>query len=155
MIYSLDIETPANTAKADALHTPLKVTEGLVYRVEIQFPIGCAGLLYCAVHDGAYSAWPSTPGEWFRGDASTIAFDDTYLKLSEPFQFDIITYNLDDTYAHAVLIRIGMVSHDVFMARFLPSYSWKYYKKMLDEMREEEERRRAEAAGAPLGWIEE
>ena len=154
MIYSIDIETPKNTEEDDPQHSILKVTKGLVYRIEIQFPRGCAGLAYCAIYDGGHPAWPATAGAWFRGSGNTIAFDDTYLKLVEPFEFDVLTYNLDDTYKHSILVRIGLVSHEVFMARFLPSYSWKYYKKMLDEMREEEERRREAAAGAPLGWIE-
>ena len=154
MIYSAETDTPKNTAKDDPKRTALKVTRGLVYRVEIQFPRGCAGLACCSVYDGGYSVWPSHPGDWFWGNANTIAFNDTYLKLVEPYEFNVLSYNLDDAYKHGILVRIGMVSHEVFMARFLPSYSWKYYKKMLDEMREEEERRRAEAAGAPLGWIE-
>lgn len=134
MIYSIDFETPKDTLEADARPTVLKVTKGLVYRVEIQFPRGCAGLLGCAVFDGSHQVWPSNLGQWFRGNANTIQFDDTYLKLTEPFQFDIFTYNLDDTYAHTVLVRVGMVSDDVFMARFLPSYSWEYFKEMMEEM---------------------
>ena len=154
MIYWADISTPKNTAKADAQRTPLKVTKGLVYRVEVQFPRGCAGLLYCSIYDGGYSAWPSQPGEWFRGNRNTIGFDDPYLKLAEPYEFDILTYNLDDTYAHSVLVRLGLVSQEVFMARFLPSYSWKYFKKMLDEMKREEEERRKAIIEEPFGWIE-
>ena len=154
MIYSVETDTPKNTLKDAPKRSVFKVTKGLVYRVEIQFPRGCAGLAYCSVYDGGYCVWPSHPGDWFRGSANTIGFDDTYLKLVEPYEFNVLSYNLDDSYKHSILVRIGMVSHEVFMARFLPSYSWKYFKKMLDEMREEEERRRREAAGAPLGWIE-
>ena len=155
MIYTADISTLENTFKVDAKPTVLKVTKGLVYRVEVEFALNCAGLAYCVICDGTHQVWPSNPGTWFRGDGSIIGFDDTYLKLIEPFQFDIYTYNLDDTYPHTIIIRIGMVSKDVFMARFLPSYSWKYYKKMLDEMREEEERRRRSEEVGPLTWIEE
>jgi hypothetical protein len=154
MIYSADISTPKDTAKAAAQHTSLKVTKGLVYRVEIQFPRGCAGLLYCAVLDGGHPVWPSSLGEFFRGNANTISFDDSYLKLSEPYEFDVVTYNLDDTYEHSVLIRLGFVSQEIFMARFLPSYSWDYFKKMLEDLAAEQEARRKAAASSPLGWIE-
>lgn len=155
MIYSIDINTPKDTTKANLKQSILKVTKGLVYRVEIEFPVGCAGHTRCAIFDGGHPVWPSSLGEFFRTDGYCIAFDDTYLKQVEPFQFEIFTYNLDDTYAHSVLVRVGMVSHDIFMARYLPSYSWKYYKQMLEELRVEEERRRQKAAGQPLGWIEE
>lgn len=153
MIYLADITTPKNTAKADALQTVLKITKGLVYRVEIQFPRGCAGLAYCCIQDGAHPVWPTNTDDWFRGNANTIAFDDTYLKLIEPFQFDVYTYNLDDTYSHAILVRVGVVSDEVFMARFLPSYSWEYFKKMLEEMAKAEEERMKAAAREPYAWI--
>ena len=154
MIYSADISTPKDTLKTDPKQSVLTVTKGLGYRVEIQFPRGPQGLAGCAVYDGGHPVWPSTMGEWFRGNANTIAFDDTYLKLAAPYQFDIYTYNEDDHYPHSILFRIGFVSEEVFMARFLPSYSWKYFKKMLEEMKAEQEKKIMEALGKPLAWIE-
>ena len=154
MIYSADISTPKNTFKVNAKRTVLNVTKGLAYRVEIQFPRGCVGLAYCAIYDGGHPVWPSTLGEWFRGNANTIGFDDCYLKLAAPYQFDIYTYNLDDTYPHSILFRIGFVSKEIFMARFLPSYSWKYFKKMLEEMKKEQEKAIMETLNKPLAWIE-
>ena len=85
MIYSKFITTPANTLQSNPLRTSIKVTKGLVYKVEIMFPPGSLGLLRVAIFDGAYQAWPSTVGEWFRTDGETISYDDTYLKESAPF----------------------------------------------------------------------
>ena len=97
--------------------------------------------------------WPSNLGEWFRASHVPIAFDDTYFKTIEPFEFDIYTANDDDTYSHGALVRIGLVSKEIFMARFLPSYTYKYFLEMLETMRAEEEARRREIIESPFPWI--
>jgi hypothetical protein len=131
MIYSATIETLKNTAISTPKKTQLVVTTGLVYKVEVVFPAGSAGLMGVAILDGSLRVWPSTAGEWFVGDGNIISFDDVYLKEDAPYIFDIHTYNLDDTYAHKVYIRIGFVTKEIFMARFLPHLSYKYFEEML------------------------
>jgi len=169
MIYSKYITTPANTSEKLPKRTVLKVTKGLVYKVEIMFPPGSAGLLRCAIFDGFYQAWPSTSGEYFRTEMETISYPDTYLKEAQPFQFDIITWNEDNTYDHALVVRLGMVSERVFMARFLPTYGWEEFEKMLKEIRavqefeiemakakllKEESELREQILTTPFPWME-
>lgn len=131
MIYSVTIETAKDTAISAAKKTQLVVTNGLVYKIEVVFPAGSSGLMGIAIFDGSLQVWPSTIGEWFVGDSVVISFDDVYLKEAAPFIFGVLTYNLDDTYAHKVYIRVGFVTKEIFMARFLPHLSYKYFEKML------------------------
>jgi len=154
MIYSAEIKLETTSTLTNPTQKILKVTKGLVYKVEIQFPPGCAGLAHVGIFDGAYSCWPSTPGETFNLDGSTISFDDTYLKLAEPFQFEIWGYNDDTLWPHTIHVRIGLVSGDIFMARFLPSYSWDYYLKQLKEAEEKQKEKREEVLEHPFPWVE-
>lgn len=140
MIYSKTITTPANTSKENALRSALKVSKGLVYRVEIDFPTGPSGLLHVTILDGNYQAWPSSPDDTFNTNGVVIGFDDTYLKLQDPAHFTVVTYNLDDTFEHSVQVRIGLVSKEIFMARFLPSIT---YDKMLELLRKAEAEQQA------------
>lgn len=151
MIYTKTVTTLSGTSK----HVVMPVTSGLVYKVEVEFPGGCAGLLSVAINDGGHQLYPSSPGETFASDDHVIAFDDTYLKTAAPFQFDIYTKNDDDTYPHKVQIRVGMVSAEIFMARFLPTYTYKYFKEMLDVMAKEQEERLAAIRESPMPWVEE
>jgi len=151
MIYSADITTPKNTAKTSLKKTVINVTKGLVYKVELCFPSGSAGLLGAAVFDGLFQVWPASVGEFFTGDDDAIAFDDMYLKEAAPFEFQCYTYNEDDTYSHALAVRIGLVSKDVFLARFLPQKSYDYFVKLLRQMEDE----RAELAAIQRELIEE
>lgn len=157
MIYTAKIDTPKNTSKSSPKRTKLDICKGLVYQVEFLFPPGCAGLTGVCVCDGGHQLWPSTSGEFFETEGETISFMDTYLKLVSPWHFDIFTYNSDDTYSHACHVRIGMVAKEIFMARFLPTYTYDHFISLLKQM-EEEQRARSEAEASeilsnPFPWL--
>lgn len=144
MIYSASITTGANANGGTLVKTSLRITKGLVYRVELDFPTGSAGLLKVVIFDGSLQLWPFSVGEYFTGDGIKIEFEDVYLKESAPFYFDIYTLNLDTVYEHFVNIRIGFVSKEIFMARFLPHLSYKYFEEMLKRLQVEQETRAEE-----------
>lgn len=137
MIYTANITTEKKTEQTDLKKTVLHVTKGLVYKVEFYFPSGSAGLMGVAVFDGLYQVWPSNMGEFFVGEDQLIAFDDMYLKEAQPFEFQCYTYNIDETYPHFVSVRIGLVSSEVFLARFLPTKGHDYLVKLRRKMIEE------------------
>lgn len=154
MIYQASIITPLNTPVNTPLHTVLKVSKGLIYRVEFFIPPGPEGDLGIAVFDGSYQVWPSSLGEWLRPNDVLISFEDTYLKMIEPFQFDIYTYNLDLVNNHFTQIRIGLVSKEAFMARFMPSLTWDKYLEVLRSIEAQQELARQEIIASPFPWIE-
>jgi len=157
MIYTANITTLKNTAKTDPKKTTIRVTQGLVYKVEFYFPAGSAGLMGLAVFDGLFQVWPSSGGEFFLGDDLTIPFDDLYLKEAAPFEFQCYTYNTDDTYNHLVIARIGLVSSEVFMARFMPTRDRQYFKRLRQKILSERANRlvvqRELLAGETLEWL--
>lgn len=134
MIYVANITTEENRAKTNLKKTVLHVTKGLVYKVELYSPSGSAGLMGVAVFDGLYQVWPSNAGEYFVGEEQLIAFDDLYLKDTAPYAFQIYTYNIDTIHEHFVSVRIGLVSKDVFLARFMPTKGHEYLADLLMKM---------------------
>ena len=153
MIYTIDFNIPKNTPENSPHHDKLIVTRGLVYRVEFQFPAGCAGLVGIVVSDGGFQVWPSTLGNWFITDNFVIAFDDMYLKSADPFQFDFWGYNLDDTYDHTVYGRIGLSDKEIFMARYLPNVAYELMQKELAKAGEAQEAERQAVLASPFPWI--
>lgn len=127
MVFSVSITTSNGTAKADATKTVLKVCKGLAYRFEVEFPPGCSGLQHVQIFDGSYQVYPASQQDSFHSDARVISFDDLYLKTAEPFEFLIKTWNLDETWAHTVQVRIGMASSEAFMSRYMPSLTWEKF----------------------------
>lgn len=156
MIYTATINTPKETFSDNKQRRSISLTKGLIYKVEIAFPPGSMGLLHVALYDGSYQLWPSTPGETFYADSYTLEFEDLHLKLAPPWEFQIETYNDDDTHGHDVQIRIGMVDKEVFMARYLPSMAYEQLVRMIAEETRKQEERRAidlEAAIAEIAEI--
>jgi len=153
VIYQKTISTVITDYATLPKQTILKVCKGLVYKVEIAFPPGPAGLLKVQIFDGGHQVWPSTPGEYFATEAQTISFDDTLLKLAAPFQYNIYTINECEKFTHEVTIRIGMVSQELYIARFLPSVA---YEQMLKVLAEETKRQEAEKEAIieePFTWL--
>lgn len=157
MIFTANIKTPANTSQASLLKTTINVTKGLVYKVEFYFPSGSEGKMGVAVFDGLYQVWPSNVGVFFLGSDNTIPFDDLYLKSSAPFELQCYTYNTDDIFDHLVSVRIGLVSNEVYMARFLPSKTYEEFVTLLAQMKaekeEQEKQQRARITRTPFRFI--
>jgi len=157
MIYLANIVTEKNRAVTAPKRTILDVTKGLVYKVEFNFPSGSAGLVGVAVFDGLYQVWPSSVGQFFTSDAETIGFDDLYLKESAPYKFDVYTYNADDTYDHELNVRVGLVSNEMYVARFLPHKGYEYFMQLLEKVRAEQaaaaEAQRQVIAETPFEWL--
>jgi len=158
VIYSKHITTVKKTDGLVYYRDRLRVTRGLVYKVELFFPRGSAGLLGAAIFDGGCSVWPSNVGEFFTGDDELISFDDLYLKEAAPYEFDIYTYNLDTEHNHAVDVRLGLVSKEAYQARFLPSIAWGQFgemmAKLLAEQAEKAVKQKEIIAKEEFEWIE-
>jgi len=77
-------------------------------------------------------------------------------KKEEPFEFTVMTYNEDETYEHTVAVRIGLVSKEVFLARFMPTKTHEYLADLLlrlaIERQELELLQRELISDAPLEW---
>jgi len=155
VIYQKTISTVITTYAVTPKRTVLNVCKGLVYKIEIEFPPGPAGLLKVQIFEGGHQRWPSTPGEFFASDNRIIAFDDTLLKLTPPFQYDIYTWNECDKFSHEVIVRIGMVSKEIYMARFLPSVAYEQMLKILAKETKRQEAEKEAIIETPFSWIKE
>ena len=133
MIYASTISTDEGTAEGSKDDVVLKLTSGLIWMFELDFPPGCCGLLHVQIFDGLYQVLPSSIGENMHGDAVTMRFDDLYFKQGAPFELKIRTWNDDDTWPHTVQIRVGMASGELEMSRYMPGMAWKNFEKLMAE----------------------
>lgn len=109
MYYDFAVTVPANTAKTSPVKQALKITHGIIHRVEIQFPAGCAGLAHCKINDALHQRWPTNPPGDFSSDDFIIGIDENLEFFTEPYQLEAICWNTDDTYQHIITIRIGLL----------------------------------------------
>ena len=134
MIYTSSITTEAATAEGSIPDVTIKITPGLIWLFEVDFPPGCCGLLHVQIFDGSYQVMPATPGESLHGEAVTLRFDDLYLKQAAPFELKIRTWNDDATWLHATQVRIGVASTKAEMSRYMPAFAFDDFEKLLSEM---------------------
>lgn len=120
MIRAKTLTLDAGGSSTSPTRTVWKLTSGMIYRFELSFPPGPSGLVGVRVYDHTRQLYPLDEGEWFTGDAEVIAFDETHLVDVEPFELVILAYNADEKYSHSVQLRIGFLTRDLYIARFLP-----------------------------------
>lgn len=108
MDYAYAVATPKNTAKANAVATDLKLTAGTIKQVWMVHPEGCHGLAYAAIFHGGHQLYPHNPDEAYHGNDVPMIFEDN-VELESPALLTLKTWNLDDTYAHTLYLRITVL----------------------------------------------
>lgn len=115
MYYDFSFTIPANTAKASPEELDVKLTHGIIHRLEIGFPRGCAGLAHFVILEGLHQRWPTNPQGSFNTDGYTIAFNEHLKFTHEPYILTLSGWNLDDTYDHTLEVRIGILPSEVLI----------------------------------------
>jgi len=113
MLYSQEIIIPANTEKTDYQKDVFKLTKGIITRISVFFPWGCAGLVYVRIEQKTWQVFPLSRGEWLNGNDRAFDFKTRIEFTSEPYEVIVCSYNEDDTYEHKPLVSVEMVKGTV------------------------------------------
>ena len=138
MIYSYPITFAAGTDESSQEEFTLPLSKGLIYLVEFRFPPGSSGLTRFRIYYQGYQLYPKNNLGYFNGNDDTIRFDDTQLIDVIPYQLILRGYNLDVTWEHEIFLRIGVISEEKYLQRYLPNIAEKI-------IREENERNEEKA----------
>jgi len=119
--YDVPLTIPANTPDLTPEDLEVKLTHGVIHRVEVEFPKYCAGLAYLQIYHMGHQVWPTNPGGAFNTDDYIIVIDDYFELLGPPYVLKLRGWNLDDTYSHTITVRFGMYPAWVARAIYGPS----------------------------------
>lgn len=144
MIYGTLITTASGKSINEATRTPLKITKGLIWLMEVDFPPGCVGLVHLQIFDGKYQLLPASPGKTLSGDGRLLRYDDLYLKQAAPYELTVVTWNEDELWDHNIQVRVGLASSRLFMARYMPSIGWEDFVTQVEEARQMQEAAKVE-----------
>jgi hypothetical protein len=108
MDFKYVVKTTKNTTEPHAVLTDMKLTEGVIRKVQLLHPEGCHGLAYASIWFGGHQLYPSNPEVAYHGNAVPMEFEDNY-ELKGPAILKLKTWNLDDTYDHSVYVRITVL----------------------------------------------
>jgi len=106
MIYTASIITSANTSKANAKITEIKITNGVITQVMVLFPAGSASKVRVQLFMGGHQFVPSTPGQDLTGD-DTLIVSPEFLEVNDaPRIITIKTSSAGSTYDHTIEVMI-------------------------------------------------
>ena len=109
MYYVKAITITAGTTEAAPVEETLKVTKGIIHRVEVEFYPGPRRYASVRILFHDHQVWPTNPDTAFSTDGYTIAFDEYLDVSSAPLDLIIQGYAPDADYNHVVTIRIGLL----------------------------------------------
>jgi hypothetical protein len=106
MIYQAELVIPANTLQSEPYFVDFTLPKGVITRLAILFPFGCAGLVHVQIFHNEWQAWPTTRDKSFIGDDTHLAFTENYV-LGDAWNFiRVVGWNNDDSYEHTVNVWI-------------------------------------------------
>lgn len=113
MLYVLPLAIPANTTQATPYEQDLKLTDGVITKVEAEFPAGCAGLAHSYARRAVHQVFPTNPDGNLCSDAHVITWSEYEDLAAEPRILTIGGWNTDDTYAHTITWRIELTPREI------------------------------------------
>lgn len=109
MLYVKDVAVPANTSKQNWQRTELIVWKGVIHHIEVETRAGHRWLARLQVFHGGHVIMPTNEDGFISGDGDTVG-GKFFIELEkETNQINIMTWNLDDTYAHTFTIRMQVL----------------------------------------------
>jgi len=108
VFFAWDITVSANKLESDPKTQILKLTKGVVTRMDIKFPAGCNGLVKARLLRSEFQLVPLSRGEWVTGDDETVVTE-TYYPLEEtPAELKFVGCSPGSRYGHTVTVRVGI-----------------------------------------------
>lgn len=104
MAYWHKFDVPAGTLQASPAEEFVLLQTGVLSRIEIRFPPGCAGLVFFQVFDREHQVYPREPGEAFVGDDWLVDIPERMLIDSEPYGLTLRGWSPDADYDHSVYV---------------------------------------------------
>lgn len=109
MLHSKHITIPANTTAASPKLASFKVNKGILWRVYLTFPAGCAGLVHVRVSLEGSPILPVEKDAFIQGDDFVFVYPLMIEIKEEPMQILVEAWNEDDTHDHTIDLQLLIV----------------------------------------------
>ena len=109
MNYAVALTIPASTAEADAVIEEIRLPQGVVQKVSILFPAGCAALAHVVVYEYEHQVWPTHFELNYVGDDVLIEFPADHDLPDEWNLFSVRGWNEDTVHEHTPIVFITVL----------------------------------------------
>lgn len=110
MFYSFDLTIPAGTAAASPVELDVDLVPGVIHRVEIQFPLGCRGLVHIQVWQEFHQVWPTNPGGTLAGNGDLIAWNDNHELVEGQSRLTLRGWSPGTAFEHVITFRFALLA---------------------------------------------
>lgn len=114
MSFAWDIEVPADTKATTPKTETLKITFGVITKINIKFADGCHRMVRVRLTRGGLKrVAPLNPDGWITGDAEAVEYH-TYIPIETwPRELEFVGCSPDTAYPHTVTVRIELLPRQV------------------------------------------
>ena len=109
MLHSKHITLTADKAESEATNTSFMVNQGVIYRIWITFPPGCAGLVKVRIFHEGHPFLPVELDAYIHGDNYVFEYPVMYEILGPPERITISAWNEDETYDHTIDVQFLII----------------------------------------------
>jgi len=113
VFFAWDVRIPKTTPKTSPVTQILKLSKGVISRLDVHFPAGCLYLVGMRLFRWEFQLVPLSRNEWLVGEDGTVPTEPYYELEEVPAQLKLVAYNDDDTYDHTLRIWVSVVPREV------------------------------------------
>ena len=115
MQYVKEITFSSGGSSTNQTSANIKAAKGIIHKIELVFPAGCAGLVHIQLFTGGHPIAPSTFGQTYSAENEIILIPE-FTELRSDFNTITISgWNEDDTYDHTIRVRIYVLPKEVLL----------------------------------------
>ena len=108
MFYRLHLTIPRDTPETTPASHHFVLDPGIIHRLIVKFPPGCAEEAYLAVYLGGHQMWPTNIDDAFHGDGESIDFRE-HVPTLKGYHWYLLGWSPDTNFTHTVTVRIGVL----------------------------------------------
>ena len=109
MWYVLEDTVPANTAKASARETSIKVHGGILHSIIVTIPPGSSNLIHAQLRHSSYFILPRNEDKSIEGEHVNVNYREWYKMQAAENTLTMQAWNDDDTYPHNIRMLLGVL----------------------------------------------
>jgi len=113
MWYVLEDSVPANTTRANARETSIKVHRGILHSIFVTMPQGNAGTSNFQLRKGGYYILPRNEDKSMNGEHASTNFREWLFLPQEQNRLTLKTWNTSELHDHKITLLIGVLPKKV------------------------------------------
>jgi len=132
--YSYPFTVPANTPENDPYEVRMKVTTGILTRVMVYFPPGCALNVRLRIFYQEWQLAPVNRDGYLAGDGTLYTWSEFIPIETEPLLLTCRAWNLDTKNSHAVLVGLVILPRHAVMPEERVAQALEEFRRQIGEL---------------------